>query len=87
MTVNNTDLAIRAALDGLGIAYVPEGLAAPYLRTGQLMRLFENCSAVVESLFLFYHGRHQTPAALRAFVDMVRPAKAITGRRSLKNPF
>ena len=87
LTVNNTDLAIRAALDGLGIAYVPEGLAAPYLRTGQLMRLFENCSAVVESLFLFYHGRHQTPAALRAFVDMVRPAKAITGRRSLKNPF
>jgi DNA-binding transcriptional LysR family regulator len=87
LTVNTTDLAIRAALDGLGIAYVPEGLAAPYLRTGQLMRLFENCSAVVESLFLFYHGRHQIPAALRAFIDMVRPPKTITDRRSLKNPF
>jgi DNA-binding transcriptional LysR family regulator len=87
LTVNNADLAIRAALDGLGIAYVPEGVAAPFLRTGQLMRLFENCSAVVESLFLFYHGRRQIPAALRAFVDMVRPPKAITGRRSVKNPF
>jgi DNA-binding transcriptional LysR family regulator len=87
LIVNNADLAVRAALDGLGIAYVPEGLAAPFLRSGQLMRLFENCSAVVESMFLCYHGRHQVPAALRAFVDMVRPPKAITGRRSLKNPF
>jgi DNA-binding transcriptional LysR family regulator len=36
LTVNNPELAVRAALDGIGIAYVPEGLAAPFFRTGQL---------------------------------------------------
>lgn len=87
LTVNNVDLALRAALDGLGIAYLPEGLAAPFIRTGQLLRLFENCSAVVESLFLFYHGRRQLPTALRAFIDMVRPSKSVKDKRSLMNPF
>jgi len=87
LTVNTPELALRAALDGIGIARVPEELAAPFLRTGQLVRILESWSAAVEGLFLFYHGRRQVPAALRAFIDMVRAPKSITGRRSLKNPF
>jgi DNA-binding transcriptional LysR family regulator len=87
LTVNSPELAIRAALDGLGIAYIPEGLTASFLRTGQLMRVLENCSAGVEGLFLFYHGRRQVPTALRAFINMVRAPKSITGRHSIKNPF
>src|SRR6476660_9600048 len=34
--VNNADLAVRAAVDGLGIAYTLESLADPFLRSGQL---------------------------------------------------
>ena len=87
LTVNTLELAVRAALDGLGIALVPEELAAPFLRTGHLMRVLESWSAAVAGLFLFYHGHRQVPSALRAFIDMVRASKPITGRRSLKNPF
>jgi DNA-binding transcriptional LysR family regulator len=87
LTVNNPELAVRAALDGIGIAYVPEGLAAPFLRTGQLMRVLESWSAAVEGLFVFYHGHRQVPTALRAFIDVVRAPKSFTGRRSLKSPF
>jgi DNA-binding transcriptional LysR family regulator len=72
LTVNSPELALRAALDGLGIAYVPEGLAAPFLRTGELIRVFENCSSAVDGLHLFYHGRRQVPTALRAFIDMAK---------------
>src|SRR5205823_10250619 len=36
--VNDTDLAVRAAVDGLGIAYTIEPLANPFLRSGQLVR-------------------------------------------------
>jgi len=32
--VNNADLAVRAAVDGLGIAYTGEALAEPFLRSG-----------------------------------------------------
>jgi DNA-binding transcriptional LysR family regulator len=87
LTVNTPELAIRAALDGLGIAYIPEGLAAPFLRTGQLVRVLEGFSAGVEGLFLFYHGHRQVPTALRAFINMVRAPKSTTAGRSVKISF
>ena len=59
-------------------------MAAPFLRSGQLIRELERWSTAVQGLFLFYHGRRQVPTALRAFIDMVRAPKSITGRRSLK---
>jgi DNA-binding transcriptional LysR family regulator len=86
LTVNTIELSIRAALDGLGIAYVPEGSAASFLRTGQLIRVLEGYSAAVESQFLFYHGHRQVPAALRAFINMVRAPESSTGRHSIKKP-
>ncbi len=87
VTVNVPDLAVRAAVDGLGIAYTVESLAAPFLRTGQLVRVLEGVSPSVEALFLFYPGHRQVPAALRAFIDMIRAPKSAQGMRSLKNPF
>ena len=87
LTVNNPELAVRAALDGIGIAYIPEDLAAPFLRTGQLTRALESWSTAIEGLFLFYHGHRQVPPALRAFIDMVRAPESITAGRSLENPF
>jgi DNA-binding transcriptional LysR family regulator len=87
VTVNVPDLAVRAAVDGLGIAYTVETLAAPFLRTGQLVRVLEGFSPSVEPFFLFYPGHRQVPAALRAFIDMIRAPASAPGRRSLKNPF
>ena len=80
VTVNLPDLALRAAVDGLGLAYGTETLAAPFLRTGQLVRVLESFSPSVESLFLFYPGHRQVPAALRAFIDMIRAPHAGQGR-------
>jgi DNA-binding transcriptional LysR family regulator len=87
VTVNDPYLAVRAAVDGLGIAYTVEALAEPFLRTGQLVRVLERSSPCLEGLFLYYPGRRQVPAALRAFIDMLRAPKSAQGIRSLKNPF
>jgi DNA-binding transcriptional LysR family regulator len=87
VTVNVPDLAVRAAVDGLGVAYTVETLAAPFLRRGQLVRVLESCSPSVEPFFLFYPGHRQVPAALRAFIDMIRAPASAQGGRSLKNPF
>jgi DNA-binding transcriptional LysR family regulator len=86
--VNNPDLAVRAAVDGLGIAYTIEAHAEPFLRSGQLVRVLEDWSPTFAGLFLYYPGHRQVPAALRAFIDMVRSAhiQAPT-RSSLENPF
>jgi DNA-binding transcriptional LysR family regulator len=86
--VNNPDLAVRAAVDGLGIAYTLEALAEPFLRSGQLVRVLEDWSPSFEGLFLYYPGHRQVPAALRALIDMIRAARgSAPGKRSLKNPF
>jgi DNA-binding transcriptional LysR family regulator len=87
VTVNIPDLAVRAAVDGLGLAYTSESLAAPFLRTGQLVRVLESFSPSVDAFVLFYPGHRQVPAALRAFIDMIRAPASAQGGRSLKNPF
>jgi DNA-binding transcriptional LysR family regulator len=87
VTVNDAETAIHAALDGLGIVYTLDALAEPFLRSGQLVRVLANWSPNIEGVYLYYQGRRQPPAALRAFIDMVRAPKGPSGRRCLKNPF
>jgi DNA-binding transcriptional LysR family regulator len=72
--VNDPDLAVRAAVDGLGIAYTIEALAEPFLRSGQLVRVLDDWSPAIEGLFLYYPGRRQVPAALRALIEMIGAA-------------
>jgi DNA-binding transcriptional LysR family regulator len=86
--VDDPELAVRAAVDGLGVAYTIEALAEPFLRTGQLVRILEDWSPSIEGLFLYYPGHRQVPATLRALIDMIRTARRpASTRRSLKNPF
>jgi DNA-binding transcriptional LysR family regulator len=86
--VNDTDLAVRAAVDGLGIAYAIEAVADPFLRSGQLVRVLENWSPSFEGFFLYYPGHRQVPAALRALIDMLRTAGESTpAKSSLDYPF
>jgi len=52
-----------------------------------LARVLEGWSPPIKGVYLYYQGRRQPPAALRAFIDMVRAPKRMSGRRFLKNPF
>jgi DNA-binding transcriptional LysR family regulator len=86
--VNDPDLAMRAAVDGLGIAYTVETLADPFLRSGQLLRVLDDWSPSFEGLFLYYPGHRQVPVALRALIDMLRAAHGSAPvKGSLENPF
>jgi DNA-binding transcriptional LysR family regulator len=76
--VNDADLAVRAAVDGLGIAYTIEALAEPFLRSSQLVRVLEDWSPAFDGLFLFYPGHRQVPVALRTLIDMLREARQAT---------
>jgi DNA-binding transcriptional LysR family regulator len=77
------ELAVRAAVDGLGVAYTIEALAEPFLRTGQLVRMLEDWSPSIEGLFLYYPGHRQVPVTLRALIDMMRTRPAALRRRSV----
>jgi DNA-binding transcriptional LysR family regulator len=86
VTVNDPDLALRAAVDGLGIAYTAEAYAEPFLRSGQLVRVLEDWTPTIEGRYLYYPGRRQVPAALRALIDMLRTACPKSARGALRNP-
>jgi DNA-binding transcriptional LysR family regulator len=88
VTVNDPDLAMRAAVDGLGIAYTVEALADPFLRSGQLIRVLDDWSPSFDGLFLYYPGHRQVPVALRALIDMLRGARgSVPAEGLLENPF
>jgi DNA-binding transcriptional LysR family regulator len=85
--VNNPEFAVRAAVDGLGIAYTLEPLAEPFLRSGQLARVLQGWLPSYD-WFLYYPGRRQVPAPLRALIDVIRTSRASApSRRSRRNPF
>ena len=86
--VNDTNLAVRASADGLGIAYAAEAVADPFLRSGQLVRVLEDWSPAFDGLFLYYPGHRQVPVALRALIDLLRSARgSVPAERLLEIPF
>ncbi len=86
--VNHPELAVRAAVDGLGIAYTIEAIAEPFLRSGQLVRVLEEWTPSFEGLFMYYPGHRQVPAALRALIDIIREGGDTRVRESvIENPF
>jgi DNA-binding transcriptional LysR family regulator len=87
--VNDPELAVRAAVDGLGIAYTMEALAEPFLRSGQLILTLEDWSVSFEGFYLYYPGHRQVPATLRSLIDMIRATRGSTppARASVENLF
>jgi DNA-binding transcriptional LysR family regulator len=66
------DLALHAAIEGLGIVHLFEGWLQPYLDSGVLEPVLEPWWQRFTGPYLYYPGRKHLPAPLRAFVDFVR---------------
>ncbi len=72
LIVDDVDLVIRAALDGVGLAYLGEDRAAPHLDSGALVRVLEQWCQPFPGFFLYYPSRRQQPGALSALIDALR---------------
>ena len=72
LTVDDSALMIQAALDGVGLAHVFEGLVSEHIAAGRLIRVLEDWCPPRPYFFLYYAGRRQVPAPLRAFIDTAR---------------
>lgn len=79
LIVNDADLLLRAALDGVGIACLIDIVARPYVERGRLQVCLAEWSPVFPGFYLYYPGRRQMPPALRAFVDFIRAPAAKRG--------
>lgn len=72
LTFNNIFHALDAALVGLGIAYVPEEIAQPYLATGRLTQVLESWCPYWDGYYLYYPSRRQSSPAFVALVEALR---------------
>jgi len=70
--VDDVQLLIRSAIDGVGLTFLMEEQAAPYLASGHLVRVLEDWCEPFAGYFLYYPSRRQQPAALTALIDTLR---------------
>ena len=66
------DLAVSAAVSGLGIVHIFEEWLRPHLDSGALEPLLVPWWQNFPGPFLYYPGRRHLPAPLRAFVDFIK---------------
>jgi DNA-binding transcriptional LysR family regulator len=71
LTVNDIDLCVQGALDGAGLAYVLEKYAEPYIESGRLVRVLDDWCVPFGGFHLYYPGRRQMPATLRALITFL----------------
>ena len=70
--VSDITEALGLALAGVGIAYVLELLARPYLRDGSLKWLLPQTAVEHDGAFLYYPRRASLAPKLRAFIDVAK---------------
>lgn len=66
------DLAVDAAIAGIGIVYLFEDWLRPHLDSGALEPVLEPWWLRFSGPFLYYPGRRLVPAPLRAFIDFIK---------------
>jgi DNA-binding transcriptional LysR family regulator len=72
LTFNSVNACLQAALDGFGIAFLPEGAVASALALGALQLALDDWSQPIEGLHLYYPSRHQISPAFRIVIDTLR---------------
>lgn len=72
LTLDSVGLMVEAAVEGLGIAYVPDMSARQDIDEGRLVTVLEDWCPVIAGLFLYYPGHRHVPAGLRLFIDMLK---------------
>lgn len=63
---------LGAAVEDMGLAQVPEPIAAGPVKAGKLVRVLEAFAPMAPGVFLYYPSRHQVMPKLRTFIDHVK---------------
>ena len=69
---NDMPTMLDAAVEGLGLAQVPDPIAAGAVKAGKLVRVLEPFAPMAPGLFLYYPSNRQMTPKLRAFIDHVK---------------
>ena len=68
---NNGEVLLQAAIDGLGIVFLPQFIVDPALADGKLTRILEGLEQPPLTLYALYPSRKHVPAKTRLFIDFI----------------
>ncbi|CAM5769795.1 LysR family transcriptional regulator [Labrys miyagiensis] len=72
LIVNDKELSLKAALNGIGISFCVEDAVHDHIAAGRLVPLLLDWAEPFPGIFLCYPRQRQMAPALRAFIDAVR---------------
>ena len=72
LVFNTANLAVKAALAGAGLAFVPEDRVLPHIKDGRLIRVLSDWCAPFSGFHLYYPSRRQPTPAFAVLVDALR---------------
>lgn len=76
-TFNGVYQMINAAIDGAGLAFVPEDIAQPHVDAGRLQWVLEDWFPTFPGLHIFYPSRREYSRALSVVIDALRGGTGI----------
>jgi DNA-binding transcriptional LysR family regulator len=72
LAFNTSYNAVLAAVDGFGLAFIPEDVALPFLAEGRLVRVLEDWTPPWEGYHLYYPSRRQASPAFSVLINALR---------------
>jgi DNA-binding transcriptional LysR family regulator len=72
LTFNNSYAMIDAAVEGYGIAYVPDNIVEGRIASGMLVQVLDDWSPFFDGYFLYYPSRRQSLPAFSLIVEALR---------------
>ena len=72
VTVNGAYQLLNAALDGYGLAFIPEHLSQPLVDAGRLRRVMDDCCPAFPGLHAYYPSHRNSSRAMRMVIDAIR---------------
>ncbi|WP_417763979.1 LysR family transcriptional regulator [Shewanella sp.] len=72
LAFNDSVHILQAAIEGFGLCYIPEDMAADALANGQLERVLEDWSPAFEGYSLYYPNRRNHSTAFSIVVEALR---------------
>lgn len=72
LVFNNIAMRLTAAMEGLGLAYMPEDLVQPHIEAGALVRVLSDWCPSFPGYHLYYPSRRQSSPAFALLRDALR---------------
>ncbi|MCV4341297.1 LysR family transcriptional regulator [Pseudomonas capsici] len=72
LVYNSVYEVLDAAIAGLGLAYIPEDMASPYIRSGHLIQCLEEWCPFWSGFHLYYPSRRQPSGAMSLLIAALR---------------